>query len=157
MLTSCDSWLSCDISGLMNSWNSSVQRKPGYSYQAYFPSLRPAHFRPWKIAWLARLGRHKVNGNSWRLAVWLALRWQCTIKLESILKLCAKIYSPTLLFVRLTVDYLMCTSYSESHPNTSPKRDSHKFPKLLSFHRTSLKPCLNYVLASALTISVPLP
>ena len=62
------------------------------------------------------LGRHKVNGgilDGWQLTLFAKNSYSTAFKidsaLESVLKLCAKVYSPTLLFVRLTVDYLMCS------------------------------------------------
>ena len=71
-------------------------------------------------------------------------------KLENILKLCAKIY---LSFMRLTIDYLTCTTPNRISKNFTQARFALvSLLNLLNFHQTNLKPCPNYVLESALTI-----
>ena len=84
------------------------------------------------------LGRHKVNGGIPDGGTLLLYASKLTVVCEDIL----------LLFMRLTVDYLMCTMLNRVQ-TLYPSAIRTSFP-LLSFHRTSLKPCLNYVLASAL-------
>ena len=72
------------------------------------------------------LGRHKVNGgipDGWQFGYSTALRFQIdSALLEHTQVVCEDIL---LLFVHLTVDYLMCTMLNRIQTLHAPKHDSH--------------------------------